>query len=279
MEHIYFELSKSLYTHENLTVDEQLFPTKFRCRFTQFMSQNPDKYGIKIWILSEVDNIYLLNEIPYLGKDDGFTSKWLGEQVTLEFTGPIGTKITMWQLMNFFVVFSKKLTARKISFLGTVIKDRRKIPRIPRQSALSTSFYTTTMAHCYTCYQAKKSKMCFLLSTRYEIGVMKSEDPKLIPNTILCYNQTKLAVDTFDRSSSVMNWCATIAFDHVFQCCWLGGHQRIHLFQKVNGRKLSRRRFLKKLVDELVRKSPLELILLETLTSLLLEDSMMSSVS
>ena len=36
--------------NENLTVDEQLFTTKCRCRFTQFMPNKPDKYGIKIWI-------------------------------------------------------------------------------------------------------------------------------------------------------------------------------------------------------------------------------------
>ena len=31
----------------NITVDEQLFPTKARCRFTQYMANKPDKFGIK----------------------------------------------------------------------------------------------------------------------------------------------------------------------------------------------------------------------------------------
>ena len=31
----------------SLTVDEQLFPTKARCRFTQFMPNKPDKFEIK----------------------------------------------------------------------------------------------------------------------------------------------------------------------------------------------------------------------------------------
>ncbi len=30
---------------ENVTVDEQLFPTKARCRFTQYISNKPDKFG------------------------------------------------------------------------------------------------------------------------------------------------------------------------------------------------------------------------------------------
>lgn len=32
-----------------VTVDEQLFPTKARCRFTQYMANKPDKFGIKFW--------------------------------------------------------------------------------------------------------------------------------------------------------------------------------------------------------------------------------------
>ena len=32
---------------ENTTEDEQLFSTKARCRFTQYMANKPDKFGIK----------------------------------------------------------------------------------------------------------------------------------------------------------------------------------------------------------------------------------------
>lgn len=53
-----------------LTVDEQLFPTKSRCQFTQFMGNKPDKYGIKFWLLAEVESKYCCAVRPYLGKDD-----------------------------------------------------------------------------------------------------------------------------------------------------------------------------------------------------------------
>lgn len=55
---------------ENLTVDEQLFPTKARCKFTQYMPNKPDKFGIKFWLASDVNSKYLVNGFPYLGKDD-----------------------------------------------------------------------------------------------------------------------------------------------------------------------------------------------------------------
>ena len=55
---------------ENITIDEQLFPTKSRCRFTQHMPNKLDKYGIKFWLAIDVESKYILNAIPYLGKDE-----------------------------------------------------------------------------------------------------------------------------------------------------------------------------------------------------------------
>ena len=52
------------------TIDEQLFPTKVRCRFTQDMPNKPDKFGIKCWLASDVDSKYVINALPYLGKDE-----------------------------------------------------------------------------------------------------------------------------------------------------------------------------------------------------------------
>lgn len=52
----------------NITVDEQLFPTKARCGFTQYMANKPDKFGIKFWIAADLETKYLLNGFPYLGK-------------------------------------------------------------------------------------------------------------------------------------------------------------------------------------------------------------------
>ncbi|KAJ3598661.1 hypothetical protein NHX12_002166 [Muraenolepis orangiensis] len=55
---------------ENITVDEQLFPTMARCRFTQYMANKPDKFGIKFWVAADVETMYMLNAHPYLGQDD-----------------------------------------------------------------------------------------------------------------------------------------------------------------------------------------------------------------
>jgi hypothetical protein len=57
---------RSYNPEESLTIDEQLFPTKARCRFTQYMPNKPDKFGIKFWVLADLKAKYCLNVIPYL---------------------------------------------------------------------------------------------------------------------------------------------------------------------------------------------------------------------
>ena len=39
-----------------ITVDEQLFPSKCRCPFTQFMASKPDKYRQKYWLAVDKDS-------------------------------------------------------------------------------------------------------------------------------------------------------------------------------------------------------------------------------
>ena len=38
----------------NITIDEQLFPTEAKYRFTQYLPNKPDKFGIKVWVASDV---------------------------------------------------------------------------------------------------------------------------------------------------------------------------------------------------------------------------------
>ena len=50
---------------ENITIYEKQLPTKSRCRFIN----KPDKFGMKFWLAVYVEFKYILNAIPYLGKD------------------------------------------------------------------------------------------------------------------------------------------------------------------------------------------------------------------
>ncbi|KAL3976951.1 hypothetical protein ACER0C_009768 [Sarotherodon galilaeus] len=53
----------------HITVDEQLFPSKTRCCFLQYIASKPDKFGIKFWVACDLKSKYICNVLPYLGKD------------------------------------------------------------------------------------------------------------------------------------------------------------------------------------------------------------------
>ena len=50
-----------------LTVDKQLMPLTLRCSFVTFMPSKPDKYGVKFWVLADVETKYVSNIDVYLG--------------------------------------------------------------------------------------------------------------------------------------------------------------------------------------------------------------------
>jgi len=72
-----------------ITVDEQLFPSKCRCPFTQFMASKPDKYGQKYWMAVDKESNYVVNAFPYLGKDESRpVNERLADSVLKQLVGP-----------------------------------------------------------------------------------------------------------------------------------------------------------------------------------------------
>lgn len=110
----------------DITVDEQLFPTKARCSFIQYIPSKPDKFVIKFWLAADVDTKYMLNGAPYLGKDEmRRPGQRLGDSVVLKMVAPYlgrGRNITT---DNFFtsLELAKALQAKKTSLVGTVNKS------------------------------------------------------------------------------------------------------------------------------------------------------------
>jgi len=74
---------------KNLTADEQIFPSKARCRFTKYMANKQDKFGIKFWMLVDNDTKYLCKSFPNLGKDElRFANESLPENVVMGLMSP-----------------------------------------------------------------------------------------------------------------------------------------------------------------------------------------------
>ena len=71
----FVENSMSLYKPGiNVMIDEKLFPTKAHCRFTRYIPNKLDKFGIKFWLAVDAQSKYIFNAISYLGKDESCAS-------------------------------------------------------------------------------------------------------------------------------------------------------------------------------------------------------------
>ncbi|XP_077127776.1 uncharacterized protein LOC143783244 [Ranitomeya variabilis] len=115
-----------------ITVDEQLFPSKTRCPFTQYMPSKPDKYGHKYWLAVDKESKYLANGFPYLGKDDTRRAEdRLADHVVMKLLDPFLKKGRNVTTDNYFtsVKLAKQLKSKGTTIVGTLNKIRREVPK------------------------------------------------------------------------------------------------------------------------------------------------------
>ncbi|XP_065645661.1 piggyBac transposable element-derived protein 4-like [Hydra vulgaris] len=138
----FVENSQKCYIPEFLTIDEQLFPTKAQCRFTHYMPNKPDKFGIKFWILADLKNKYCPNIKPYLGKDESRVEN-LGTHEVMSLVEPYfgrGYNVTKNNVFT-SVDLATKLLQKKTSIVGTVKHSRKEIPAFIPLPLYDSNFY------------------------------------------------------------------------------------------------------------------------------------------
>ena len=119
----------------SLTIDEQFFPMKNRFPFIMYMPNKPDKFGMKFWMLAEVDSKYVYNILPYVGalESEQRDGRPLEEEVVMRLIQNIhnqgGYNVTT---DNFFtsVNLATLLLEKKISMVGTVWSNSKGLTKL-----------------------------------------------------------------------------------------------------------------------------------------------------
>jgi hypothetical protein len=244
---------RSYIPEESLTIDEQLFPTKARCRFTQYIPNKPDKFGIKFWVLADLKTKYCLNIMPYLGKDETRVSG-LGSHVVMSLMEPYFGRGYNVTTDNFFtgLDLARKLQQKKTSIVGTVRNNRREIPSSSRLALHESVFYQTDSINMVK-YQAKTKKTVVVLSTLHK-GSVRQQDGKKKPDSVLYYNANKCGVDMLDAMCRQMStkagtrrWPLAVFFNILD----MGGINSWIIFKKNTGINMSRRNFIRQLAEQL----------------------------
>nr|XP_040566409.1 piggyBac transposable element-derived protein 4-like [Lepeophtheirus salmonis] len=186
---------------ENITIDEQLFPTKARYPFTQFMAKKPDKFGIKFWLAVDASSKYLVNGFSYLGKYSQRPAyRSLSEYVVMKLMEPYLGKGRNVTTDNFFKSLSlaNELKKNRTTILGTMNRVRKEIPPELKttKQALFSSFIFVNSGKTLTSYQGKK-KVLILSSVHKSVKVLDVR--KRLPESIQYYNETKYGVDILDQ--------------------------------------------------------------------------------
>ena len=147
-----------------LTVDEQLMPLKLRCSIVTFMPSKPDKYGVKFWVLADVETKYVSNIDVYLGaqeKEQRFDAP-LAESVVVNLFKRIKGKGNNITCDNFFTSLpvAEKLARDKLSIVETMQKNRRELCKKmnhKNKATYSSNFYWHDPTNfLFVKYQAKE---------------------------------------------------------------------------------------------------------------------------
>ena len=244
----------------SLTIDEQLFPCKTRCRYTQYMPNKPDKYGIKFWLLADLETKYCLAISPYCGADDSRTES-LGTHVVMNLMSPYLKRGYNVCCDNFFtsVSLAEQLAVNGTTIVGTIRSYRREIPTgKPNMNLHESEFFETTMEKGNVAnlvrYQTKRTKCVLLLSTMHRgCSVVSSKKNK--PSSIEFYNANKCGVDLLDSMARMYStksamrrwpmavWCNILDLSGVN--AWI-------LYKKETGNMISRWDFMHTLAMDLI---------------------------
>jgi len=156
---------------ENLTADVQLFPSKATYRFAQYVTNKPDKFGIKFWMLVDNDTKYLCSTLPYLGKDELHSAHGsLPESIVMRLMSPCLNEGRNVTTDNFFTSTSLAwaLKAKDTSIVGRVSLTWREIPAVlamERAHLHETTVLRNGDGATLTVYEGNVNKNVLLLST------------------------------------------------------------------------------------------------------------------
>nr|XP_022907230.1 piggyBac transposable element-derived protein 4-like [Onthophagus taurus] len=189
---------------EYVTIDEMLHSFRGRCSFVQYIPSKPAKYGIKIFAMCDAKSFYTSNFEVYCGQQPNGIYKVSNSPIDIvkRLITPIENSGRNLTTDNWYssLTLAKYLLEKKITFIGTLRKNKREIPPefLPNKNRQpQSSLFGFQQDTALVSYVPRKNKAVILLSTMHDLPEVDEESHK--PEIILSYNQTKGAVDTVDK--------------------------------------------------------------------------------
>jgi hypothetical protein len=202
------KMSETYQPGKNLTIDEGVCPFRGRVHFKVYMKNKPNKYGMKLYILSDPLNGYTLKFEIYSGKNDTDNSiTALFDRLLSEYYYK-GHTVYMDRFYTSPTVL-KSLWEKNTNAVGTVMSNRRGLPKEIVKEKLKKGEMTFARQGPLICIKWKDTRDVLMLSTvhnadmtpvtvRSKIGPIE----KFKPLAIVDYNLNKTGVDHGDQMVS-----------------------------------------------------------------------------
>lgn len=204
---LHYELS------EYVTVDEMLVKFRGRSHMISYMPKKPGKYGLVIRALCDAKNFYFYNGYVYTGKDSDGTGLTTQEkkflvptQCVLRLTKPIHGTNRNVTADNWFssIQLVDELSSRKLTYVGTVKKNKREIPKEfqpNKNRQVNSTLFGHTNQKTLCSFVPKKNRAVILVSSMHHGNQIDEDTNK--PEIIMYYNSTKGGVDEADKKCSI----------------------------------------------------------------------------
>ncbi|KAJ8939842.1 hypothetical protein NQ314_010971 [Rhamnusium bicolor] len=189
--------SKKCFSHSHVTLDEKLEAFRGNCSFRQYIQSKPNRYGLKIFALSDAKLFYTSHMEVYVGRNHEAGSYCLDT----------GTKAVSERACHHLIGSHRNVTTdnwytstelglslkeKGLTLLGTIKGRRKEIPTIFARNVnrpVGSSMFGFGCGGTLVSYIPKKGKNVLLYSTMHHGDDVDKATGK--PDMILMYNSTK----------------------------------------------------------------------------------------
>lgn len=240
---------------EAITIDEGMCAFLGRYQYRVYMPDKPNKYGIKLYMLSEARTGYVYNVEVYHGLEN------TGVAIVKRLMSNLSNKGHTLYTDQFYtsIELAEELEAMKTGLVGTMRKNRKGIPPSVLESRLSEGDQVFRRKNNILVVRWRDKRDVIVLSTRHtsEMKTFTNRRNRTVtkPTAIIDYNKNKSGVDLSDQFISYgvfahrsVKWWRKLVF-HFFLIATVNA---CIMYNVKKGSRLSVTQFMQKLCHELV---------------------------